>query len=168
MDCLILSALESADDTVEFVERKGLGHPDTICDALAESLSRSLCSEYRRRFGQILHHNVDKALLSGGRAAAAFGGGRIIAPINIYLAGRAISEVGSESVPIRDIAIESSRAWLRDNIHALNVEQDVRFHVVVQPGSQDLQTLFRRRDERAVPLANDSVDRRWLCAVEST
>ena len=64
-------------DEVEVVERKGIGHPDTICDALAETLSRNLCQEYQRRFGEILHHNVDKALLCGGRAAAAFGGGRI-------------------------------------------------------------------------------------------
>jgi S-adenosylmethionine synthetase len=35
---VILSSLESVDDTVEVVERKGLGHPDTICDALAEAL----------------------------------------------------------------------------------------------------------------------------------
>lgn len=154
---LILSRLESSDDAVEAVERKGLGHPDTICDALAESFSRSLCNEYRRRFGEILHHNVDKALLSGGRAAAAFGGGKVIAPINIYLAGRATAEVGTERIPLREIAIESSRAWLRDNMHALNVEQDVKLHVVTQPGSQDLQSLFQRRDRRAVVLANDSV-----------
>ena len=154
---LILSKLESTDDALEVVERKGLGHPDTICDALAECFSRSLCNEYRRRFGEILHHNVDKALLSGGRAAAAFGGGTVIAPINIYLAGRATAEIGTERVPLREIAIESSRTWLRDNMHALNVEQDVNFHVVTQPGSQDLQSLFRRRDQRTVPLANDSV-----------
>ena len=55
-------------DEVEVVERKGIGHPDTICEALAETLSRNLCLEYRERFGEILHHNVDKALLCGGRA----------------------------------------------------------------------------------------------------
>lgn len=54
------------DNEVEVVERKGAGHPDTICDALAETLSRNLCREYRRRFGYVLHHNVDKALLCGG------------------------------------------------------------------------------------------------------
>ena len=48
-------------DEVEIVERKGIGHPDTICDALAETLSRNLCQEYQRRFGEILHHNVNKA-----------------------------------------------------------------------------------------------------------
>jgi len=26
---------------VEIVERKGIGHPDTVCDALAEELSRA-------------------------------------------------------------------------------------------------------------------------------
>ncbi len=64
---LVLSPLATSDD-VEVVERKGAGHPDTICDALAETLSRNLCREYQSRFGYILHHNVDKALLCGGRA----------------------------------------------------------------------------------------------------
>lgn len=73
-DRIIISALETVSDPVEIVERKGLGYPDTICNALAEALSRNLCREYRHRFGNILHHNVDKALLCGGRAAAAFGG----------------------------------------------------------------------------------------------
>jgi S-adenosylmethionine synthetase len=155
MDRLIISALETTDESVEIVERKGLGHPDTICDALAEALSRSLCREYRKRFGDILHHNVDKALLSGGRAAATFGGGTVIAPINIYLAGRAISEVGAEVLPITDIAVESSRAWLDANLHALE-RRHVRIHALIQPGSQDLQTLFSRRERGQVPLANDT------------
>ena len=156
MDRVVISAIETADDRVEVVERKGLGHPDTICDALAEALSRDLCREYRRRFGDILHHNVDKALLSGGRAAAAFGGGTIVAPINIYLAGRAISNVGSECVPVADIAIESARAWLAANLHALDAERHARVHVLIQPGSQDLQTLFSRRRQYQAALANDT------------
>ena len=106
MDHLVISQMESIDDRFEVVERKGLGHPDTICDALADALSRALCREYRQRFGEILHHNVDKALLSGGSAAPAFNGGTVIAPINIYLAGRAITEVGSEFLPIKDIAVK--------------------------------------------------------------
>jgi len=93
---VIISALKTGDNDVEVVERKGLGHPDTICDALAETFSRNLCREYRKRFENVLHHNVDKALLCGGRAAPAFGGGTVLAPISIYLAGRAVTEVGSE------------------------------------------------------------------------
>jgi S-adenosylmethionine synthetase len=73
----------------EIVERKGLGHPDTICDALAEALSRALCGYYLERFGLILHHNVDKALLWGGAARPAFGGGEVTAPIELFIAGRA-------------------------------------------------------------------------------
>ena len=137
--------MESIDDRFEVVERKGLGHPDTICDALADTLSRALCREYQRRFGEILHHNVDKALLSGGSAAPAFNGGAVIAPINIYLAGRAISEVGSDIVPITDIAVKTSRAWFKANLHALDAERHVHIHALVKAGSQDLQSLFVRR-----------------------
>src|SRR5512133_1901926 len=138
MDVLILSPLEAADKTIEIVERKGLGHPDTICDALAENLSRNLCREYRVRFGEVLHHNVDKALLACARAMAEFGGGTVLAPIEIYLAGRAISEVGNVTLPTSEIAIEGSRAWLRANLHALNAEHHVRIPDLVQPGSHDL------------------------------
>jgi S-adenosylmethionine synthetase len=156
MESLVVSTVKFADEAVEVVERKGLGHPDTICDALAESFSRALCREYRRRFGDVLHHNVDKALLWGGRAIPEFGGGEVVSPINIYLAGRATSEVGAERVPIEDIAIESSRAWLRANFHALDPERHVRIKVLTQPVSQDLQALFARRSQANVALCNDT------------
>ena len=152
---IVISSLQTT-DRAEIVERKGIGHPDTICDALAETLSRNLCQEYQRRFGQILHHNVDKALLCGGRAAATFGGGSIIAPINIYLAGRAVAEVGGEAIPIKEIAVEGSRAWLKANLHALDPDHQVRIDALVQHTSQDLQALFSRRGLRGIALANDT------------
>lgn len=153
---LIVSDLGIVDDAVEVVERKGLGHPDTICDALAETLSRNLCREYQRRFEMILHHNVDKALLCGGRSAPALGGGLVLAPINIYLAGRAVTQVDDKVVPIKDIAIEGSRNWLRSNFHALDAERHVQIHELIHPGSQDLQALFSRNSNGAIPLANDT------------
>lgn len=152
---IMISSLRMVDD-VEIVERKGIGHPDTICDALAETLSRNLCREYQHRFGRVLHHNVDKALLSGGQAAPAFGGGNVTAPIRIFLAGRAITAVGNEAIPVDEIAVEGSRAWLKANLHALDVERHVRIETLVHQGSQDLQGLFSRRGRQGVPLANDT------------
>ena len=156
MKFLVLSGLDSAESAVEVVERKGLGHPDTVCDALAETLSRNLCRAYRDRFGEILHHNVDKALLCGGRAAPAFGGGAVLAPITVYLAGRATAQVGNESIDIKAIAIDGSRTWLRANLHALDANRDVQLQALMEPGSQDLQELFSRRPQQHVALANDT------------
>ena len=152
----IISALKDTEQEIEIVERKGLGHPDTICDALAESFSRNLCREYRRRFGQILHHNVDKALLCGGRASPAFSGGTVLAPMNLYLAGRAVAEVGNDHIPIREIAVEGSRSWIRANLHAIDAERHINIHELVQPGSHDLQALFSRSASHNAPLANDT------------
>jgi S-adenosylmethionine synthetase len=156
MQSLVISDLGIADDAVEVVERKGIGHPDTICDALAETLSRNLCREYRSRFGKILHHNVDKALLCGGCAAPAFGGGSVLAPINIYLAGRAVTTVGNEALQLKEMAIEGSRSWLRSNLHALDAEHHVHIHDHIHPGSQDLQAVFSRNSGGGIPLANDT------------
>jgi S-adenosylmethionine synthetase len=36
----MLRAIFADRHEVEIVERKGLGHPDTLCDALAEELKR--------------------------------------------------------------------------------------------------------------------------------
>ena len=104
---LIISRLSRDDPALEIVERKGLGHPDTICDALAKSFSRNLCRAYLDRFGEIAHHNVDKALLCAGRAAPAFGGDDVLAPIRIYLAGRAVGNIGGSGIPVSDIAMKA-------------------------------------------------------------
>ena len=70
---------------VELVERKGLGHPDYIADAIAEEVSRALSRYYLENFGHILHHNVDKVLVVGGQADVWFGGGNVLRPIYILV-----------------------------------------------------------------------------------
>lgn len=144
----------AADAGVEIVERKGRGHPDSICDSLAEEISLALCRFYRERFGVLLHHNVDKILLRGGQARPAFGGGKVTRPIDIYLAGRAVQRHDGVTVPVAELAVESCRTWLRRNFHALDVERQVRFHCLIRPGSVDLTELFARGG--AAPLANDT------------
>jgi S-adenosylmethionine synthetase len=139
---------------VEIVERKGLGHPDTICDALAEEISLSLCRFYLQRFSRILHHNVDKILLVGGSARPTFGGGEIIQPIEIYLAGRATSVYGNKSIPVDDIALDACRRWLRQHVPNLDVDRGVRVTSRIKSGSADLAALFER--DTANPLANDT------------
>jgi S-adenosylmethionine synthetase len=144
------------DADIEMVERKGIGHPDTICDALAEQLSVELSRFYLERFGSILHHNVDKALLRGGVARARFGGGEVVEPMEVYLAGRAIAAAGGVTIPVEEIAVETARSWLGKHFHALDPIRHVRVHCLVRPGSLDLKDLFGRRGQAGVPLANDT------------
>jgi len=140
---------------VEIVERKGVGHPDTICDALAEEVSRALSRYYVERFGRVLHHNVDKALLCGGSARPRFGGGEVTAPIEIILAGRATTSVRGVDVPVVDIATEASRAWLRDHLRYLHPDH-VRIECRFRAGSEDLADVFDRGREGSVALSNDT------------
>ena len=158
MDLIIrpLTTLPIESSEVEIVERKGLGHPDTICDALAEQLSIALCYFYQERFGLLLHHNVDKVLLWGGIARPAFGGGEVLAPSEIFLAGRATQEFKGVRVPVQELAIESSRNWFRNNFHVLDPERHVKIHCLVRPGSVDLTELYARAAETNVWLANDT------------
>lgn len=148
--------LPPTEQALEVVERKGLGHPDTICDALAEELSLALSRFYLERFGFVLHHNVDKVLLRGGSSRPAFGGGEVTEPIEIYLAGRATSEYRGVRVPIQDLAVTCCEAWLRRHLHALDVSRHVRVHCLVRPGSSELVELFERGRTAPSRLANDT------------
>jgi S-adenosylmethionine synthetase len=144
----------SSGSDVEVVERKGLGHPDTICDAIAEQVCVRLCRHYLKRFGEILHHNVDKVLLVGGSAHVWLGGGDVTAHIEIYLAGRATCEYRGERIPIHELAIDACDSWLRSHIPGLNVDRDVRIISRLRPGSESLTRLFGRAG--GAPVANDT------------
>ena len=145
------------ENPVEIVERKGTGHPDTICDNLAEELSVALCKLYLEEFGFVQHHNVDKALLVGGVADPRFGGGEIITPIEIYLVGRAIKEKNGKPLPVDELAVEVAKEWLRKNIKNLDADKHVIITPKIRPGSKDLVELFERFAKKGeVPLANDT------------
>lgn len=141
---------------VEIVERKGIGHPDTICDAVAEELSRALCRFYLDQFGFVMHHNVDKVLLWGGISQPRFGGGEITAPIELFLAGRATCDYKGISVPVEELVRESCYQWLQSHLHALEPERHVKLHSLIRPGSIDLVELYLRQEQTGIALANDT------------
>jgi S-adenosylmethionine synthetase len=136
----------------EFVERKGLGHPDSIADALAETVSRNLAREYLRRFGRILHYNTDEVQIVGGLSAPKFGDGTMVWPIYILLVGRATTDVGGEKLPVGSIAINSSKTYLKKTLKHLDVYSDVILDSKISMGSAELRKVF----ESDVRLANDT------------
>lgn len=143
---------------IEIVERKGRGHPDYIADGVAESLSRALSKHYRERFGRILHHNVDKGIVVGGRSHPVFGGGEVEEPIYILLAGRATTSVKEKekivSVPFGTISLEAAREFLKKNFRFLDVDRHVIIEYRIKPGSTDLVKIFQAGDKK--PLSNDT------------
>ncbi len=74
---------------IEPVERKGLGHPDTICDSVVEAASVALGRLYLDRAGVMAHYNIDKALLVAGQCVKRFGGGEVTRPIELIVGDRA-------------------------------------------------------------------------------
>ncbi len=137
---------------IELVERKGIGHPDSICDGIGEAVSRALSNEYLSRFDRILHHNTDQVELVGGEANPLYGDGEVIKPIFILIGGRATSYVDDEKIPVGVIAHKTAREYLEKNIR--NLEP---YHVVfdqrIGQGSVDLINVFERGK---VPNANDT------------
>jgi len=141
---------------VEIVERKGLGHPDTMCDHFAEELSIALSNYYLAHFGRVLHYNVDKALLWGGQSSPAFGGGRMLKPMELFLSGRATTSAAGADIPVHELAQEAIERWLRTHLPFVDVREDFKLHCLVRPGSSDLAELFARRPGPAVHMANDT------------
>ncbi len=135
---------------IEIIERKCSGHPDTICDAICESVSRELSKEYIKRFGKVLHHNVDKALLVAGESKPEFGGGKLTKKIKIIISGRATSKVGNKKIDIKKIVEEAAEEYL-SKLHALKPEH---YEIIaeINEGSGILKEVFAQK----MPLSNDT------------
>jgi len=142
------------DQAVEIVERKGLGHPDSICDGIAEAVSRALAREYVERFGTVLHYNTDETQLVAGDAAPAFGGGEVLEPIYLLITGRATKEYRGETFPAETIALRAAREYLRELLPDLDFGTEVTVEARLGEGSGDLKEVFG--EEGRVPMSNDT------------
>jgi S-adenosylmethionine synthetase len=143
---------------IEIVERKGIGHPDSISDGIAESVSRALSRTYIEKCGSVLHHNTDEVQITAGESDPKFGGGQILKPIEILLTGRAVQEFqldGKEhKIGIDTIAIETAKEFLKENIINLNVETGTVVECKIGEGSPDLRDVFGR--DKTIPSSNDT------------
>ncbi|MHC1566435.1 MAG: methionine adenosyltransferase [Candidatus Syntropharchaeia archaeon] len=140
---------------VELVERKGLGHPDSISDGLAESVSRALCAEYIKNCGIVLHHNTDEVQLVAGHSNPRYGGGEVISPIYILLVGRATKRFGDIVIPVDSVALKAAREYLEKNIYNLDVDSHVIIECKFGEGSSDLVEIFSRARGK-IPDSNDT------------
>ncbi|AKB80386.1 Archaeal S-adenosylmethionine synthetase [Methanosarcina horonobensis HB-1 = JCM 15518] len=138
---------------IELVERKGIGHPDSISDGLAEAVSRALCREYITKCGAVLHHNTDETQIVAGRSSPKFGGGEVLQPIYMLLVGRATKEFDGVELATESVALQAARNYLRKTMVNMDLERDVIMDCKLGTGSSDLRDVFKRD---RVPVANDT------------
>lgn len=152
VDRLVAKYMEDTD--VEIVERKGIGHPDSISDGVADAVSKALCKEYLERFGAVMHHNTDETQIVAGKSQPKFGGGAILDPLYMILVGRATNNVEGEMIPVPEIAISAAKEYIRENITNLDPDLQMQIEPRYGEGSADLQSVFK--DKKAIPGANDT------------
>jgi S-adenosylmethionine synthetase len=145
--------LPLADQMTEIVERKGLGHPDTICDAVMERISVDLSQAYLKTFRRVLHFNADKAMLVAGQAACRFGGGSVISPMRLVMGDRATFEWGNKQIPVAEIAERAAYRWFREHLPLVKPIKDLVCQVELKPASPELRSVSERSRE---PVANDT------------
>jgi S-adenosylmethionine synthetase len=142
------------EQSVEFVERKGIGHPDSLIDGIVENVSLELIKEYIERAGYILHHNVDKGLIIGGSSEVDFGNAVITRPIEVIVTGRATQKFQDISIPVDEIAVRATSDYLKAHTRFLDIDKEVRIISKIIKGSEHLNQIFARN--RDMPLANDT------------
>lgn len=150
----IINCPSVAEQAVEIVERKGVGHPDSICDAAMEAASVALSREYIKTFGQVMHYNIDKGLLIAGQVQKGFGFGRVVKPMELIIGDRATFAVGRKVMPVVDIVREAVIFWFGANLPMLDTHTELQMRVALEPGSIELADIFRRRGK--VRGANDT------------
>jgi S-adenosylmethionine synthetase len=137
--------------SIEIVERKGLGHPDTICDLVMERISQELSKAYLEKFGRILHHNCDKGLLVAGQAEHRLGGGRVLEPMRLVIGDRATLV---REFDVAEIAVETAKNWFRQNLPEIDPNRHLVYQVELKDGSEELTSIFR--GTATVAPANDT------------
>ncbi len=107
----------------EVVETKGKGHPDNICDTLAEKISSNYSKYCIDHFGVVLRHMIDKLSILGGGSFVKYGGGEMIAPIRILVNGRFTDRYGEKKINYMDIVETTIKEYFAELFPLLDLEK---------------------------------------------
>ncbi|MFO0912844.1 MAG: methionine adenosyltransferase [Pirellulales bacterium] len=128
----------------EHVERKGIGHPDTMCDLIMDSASVALSRVYLEACGRVLHHNLDKSLLVAGQSEPRCGGGRVVQPMRLVFGDRATSRWRDRLFPVGEIVQEAASKWLNQHLRFVDPSVHLVWQNEILPGSPELVDIFAR------------------------
>lgn len=117
--------IDPEENDIEIVERKGVGHPDTLADALAEEISRVYSKYCIEKFGAILHHNIDKLYVGAGWNTNSFGSVKRIKPIKVIVNGRISNTCNGEIINIKSIVENTVKDYLGSVLPHINIESDL-------------------------------------------
>ncbi|OGK84084.1 MAG: hypothetical protein A2X52_13185 [Candidatus Rokubacteria bacterium GWC2_70_16] len=146
---IVIEALQDAPVArrrTELVERKGIGHPDTVCDCLVEAISLALNRMYLARVGAIPHYNIDKALLAAGQCAKGFGWGEQTKPMELVVGDRATFEVAGAQLPVEETARTAVDEWVAAHLPHVEPGKGLRTRSLLLPGSAELRGIFEAQD----------------------
>lgn len=129
---------------VEIVERKGVGHPDSLCDGIAERISVEYSRWCQQNLDTLLHHNFDKVQLVAGEVEVGYGGGQMIRPIRIQIAGRGTPLYRGQKIPLDAIAIQAARAHIRETMRHLDPDRHMVIDSYVGRGAEELAHVVDR------------------------
>jgi S-adenosylmethionine synthetase len=94
----------------------------------------------------------------GGRSDPIFGGGEVIEPIYVVVAGRATSFVVKdgkmEPIPVGRLAVSSIKKFFKSSMRFLDPEKHIIVDYKIKQGSVDLIHIFEK--SHGMPLSNDT------------
>lgn len=128
---LILENKNQLNPEFEFVERKGLWHPDTLADWLAERLSLVYSKYTKEKFWAILHHNFDKTWLLWWASFVEFWRWYLTKPIRVLLTGRASTKFWDTEIDVKTMLIEETKKFMIEKFPILNPENDLEFYYLL-------------------------------------
>jgi S-adenosylmethionine synthetase len=141
----------------EVVERKGVGHPDTICDLVMNEISVELSQLYMRELGFVQHHNLDKALLAAGQSENRFGGGKVLKPMKLILGDRATFGSNGHVFPVEEVATQTALSWFEKNLRFVK-EENIEFQFEIGTAAGELRSIFAKHGQgtKMMMAANDT------------
>lgn len=149
---------------IEIVERKGLGHPDTISDAIAERFSDLYSGFSLAEFGDVAHHWVDKTMAIGGETDLRFGASRMVRPIRLLVVGKGTRTVGDVTIPVEEIARQAAADVFSQATPLLDTQTELVVEVALNDaiGAGRSASWYRPADSHQVnrearPRSNDTV-----------
>jgi S-adenosylmethionine synthetase len=120
---------------VELIERKGIGHPDTLSELIAINFSNKYSEYCLDKFGVIPHHWSDKVTIVGGKSEIDYKKMKFIHPIKVFQFGRVTQNIGTEKIDIdkifKESVIEIFNRVFKDNF----LEEYIETHTITHNGA---------------------------------